>query len=104
MLVFTVVAFAVTWMFDASVEAQGGAYATGVLFDDVRLGGGDTAHWPTRRRNLWLAMTVIFTYTTFANIVERLEGIKIASFFIMSIIVTSMISRLSGPCASTPCA
>jgi hypothetical protein len=81
-------------MFDASVDAQGGAYATGVLFLMTSASVAVTiAHWRTRRRNMWLLMTAIFTYTTFANIVERPEGIKIASFFILSIIVTSMISR-----------
>ncbi|MEU1165534.1 amino acid transporter, partial [Streptomyces sp. NPDC005921] len=30
-IVFTLIAFLVTWIFDASVDAQGGAYATGVL-------------------------------------------------------------------------
>jgi hypothetical protein len=93
-LVFTAVAFAVTWMFDASVDAQGGAYATGVLFLMTSASVAVTiAHWPTRGRNLWLLMTAIFAYTTFANIVERPEGIKIASFFILAIIVTSMVSR-----------
>jgi hypothetical protein len=93
-LVFTAVSFAVTWMFDADVDAQGGAYATGVLFLMTSASVAVTiAHWRHRRRNVWLAMTAIFTYTTIANIVERPEGIKIASFFIASIIVTSMISR-----------
>jgi len=93
-LVFTVVAFVVTWMFDADVDAQGGAYATGVLFLMTSASVAVTiAHKKHRRRNIWLAMTCIFAYTTFANIIERPEGIKIASFFILSIIVTSMISR-----------
>ena len=93
-LVFTAVAFGVTWMFDASVDAQGGAYATGVLFLMTSASVAVTiAHWRTRRRNMWLLMTAIFAYTPSANIVERPEGIKIASFFILSIIVTSMISR-----------
>ena len=30
-VVFTVIAFAITIIFDANVDAQGGAYATGVL-------------------------------------------------------------------------
>jgi hypothetical protein len=93
-LVFTVVAFVVTWMFDADVDAQGGAYATGVLFLMTSASVAVTiAHKRHRRRNMWLVMTAIFAYTTIANIVERPEGIKIASFFILSIIVSSMISR-----------
>jgi hypothetical protein len=93
-LVFTAVAFAVTWMFDADVDAQGGAYATGVLFLMTSASVAVTiAHWRHRRRNMWLAMTAIFAYTTVVNVVERPEGIKIASFFILAIIVSSMISR-----------
>ena len=93
-LVFTAVAFAVTWMFDADVDAQGGAYATGVLFLMTSASIAVTiAHWRTPKRNMWLAMAAIFVFTTVANIVERPEGIKIASFFILSIIVSSMISR-----------
>jgi hypothetical protein len=93
-LVFTAVAFVVTWMFDADVDAQGGAYATGVLFLMTSASVAVTiAHWATPRRKLYLAMTLIFVYTTGANIVERPEGIKIASFFILAIIATSMVSR-----------
>jgi hypothetical protein len=38
-------------------------------------------------------ITAVFLYTTGANILERPDGVKIASFFIAAIIVTSLISR-----------
>jgi hypothetical protein len=38
-------------------------------------------------------MSLIFIYTTLVNIVERPEGIKIASFFIIAMVVSSLISR-----------
>jgi hypothetical protein len=37
----------------------------------------------------------VFAYTTIANIFERPEGIKIASFFIAAIVITSLISRVT---------
>ena len=39
-------------------------------------------------------ITLIFFYTTIANIIERPDGIKIAACFIGFIVVTSMISRI----------
>ena len=36
----------------------------------------------------------IFLYTTVVNIVERPDGVKIASFFIGMIVVTSLLSRV----------
>jgi hypothetical protein len=52
------------------------------------------ANWRHRRRRwLYLLMTVVFAYTTAANIVERPEGIKIASFFIAAIVFSSLLSR-----------
>jgi hypothetical protein len=47
-----------------------------------------------RERFFFLAITIVFVYTTIANIIERPEGIKIASFFIMTIVGTSLISRV----------
>jgi hypothetical protein len=43
--------------------------------------------WP------FLLISVVFVYTTVANIVERPEGIKIASFFIAATIIVSLASR-----------
>jgi hypothetical protein len=96
-LVFTAVAFAITIIFRADVDAQGGAYATGVLVVILSAGLAVTLSARRRRDRRALArfgvITLVLAYTTIANIFERPEGIKIASFFIGTIIVTSFISR-----------
>jgi hypothetical protein len=48
-----------------------------------------------RRPHGWafLVISLVFVYTTVLNIIERPEGIKIASFFIASIVITSFVSR-----------
>jgi hypothetical protein len=40
-------------------------------------------------------ITLVFAYTTIANVIERPEGVKIALFFIAAILVTSLISRVT---------
>ena len=95
-LIFTLIAFVVTLAFAADVTSQGGAYATGVL---VLMGSAALAVTLAARRAQkewrgYLLLTVIFGYTTLVNIVERPEGIKIASIFIVIIIVMSMTSRV----------
>jgi hypothetical protein len=95
-LIFTAVTFLVTILFNADVTVQGGAYATGVL---VLMGSAalavTLAGW--REGRPWfgyMLLTVVFAYTTAVNIVERPDGVKIASWFIVTIIITSMISRV----------
>ena len=39
-------------------------------------------------------ITLVFVYTTIVNIIERPDGVKIASWFILTIIGTSMVSRV----------
>ena len=95
-VIFTLITFVVTLAFDADVEAQGGAYATGVL---VLITSGALAvaimKWQQRSQVVqYGAIAVIFFYTTFVNMSERPEGLKIASFFIVTIIITSLISRV----------
>jgi hypothetical protein len=93
-LAFTLIAFVVTILFDADVDAQGGAYATGVLFLMSSASLAVTlANWRTRWRWVYLPMTLVFVYTTALNVAERPEGIKIASGFIGAIIVSSLVSR-----------
>ncbi|HEY9696063.1 MAG TPA: amino acid transporter [Trichocoleus sp.] len=97
-LVYTAIAFAVTILFNASVEAQGGAYATGVLvlMSSAAFAVTLSAH---RRQSgtgviTFGIITIVFVYTTIVNIIERPEGIRIAAFFIGTIIFTSLVSRV----------
>ncbi|MBO0797437.1 MAG: amino acid transporter, partial [Blastocatellia bacterium] len=94
-LVYTAIAIAVTIIFRASVVDQGGAYATGVLVLITSAGVAVTlSSWREGlMRYVFLLIALIFGYTTIVNIYARPEGIKIASFFIGSIIIVSFISR-----------
>jgi hypothetical protein len=97
-LVLTGVAFLITWVFSADVNAQGGAYATGVL---VLMSSAAVAVTLSARkagqRGRAIAFAVIagiLLYTTGANVVERPDGVKIAGCFIAAIVVVSLVSRL----------
>jgi hypothetical protein len=95
-LVFTTICFAVTIIFKADVDAQGGAYATGVLVlmtsaaIAVTISTWRGGHWT---KWAFLFISLVFAYTTITNMIERPDGIRIASFFIFSIISASFISR-----------
>lgn len=103
-ILFTLIAFGVTLIFKANVEAQGGAYATGVLV--LMTSGGVAVVLSLRRmvqakiQQAKMAMigfgvvTVIFAYTTIVNIVTRPDGVKIAAFFVAFIVILSLISRI----------
>jgi hypothetical protein len=98
-LILTAGAFIITIIFRASVDAQGGAYATGVL---VLITSAAVAVTLAARhaRQRWLTIafglvSVIFIYTTAANIFERPEGVKIASVFIAAILLVSLASRFA---------
>jgi hypothetical protein len=93
-LVFMMTAFAVTILFRANVDAQGGAYATGVLVLITSAAFAVTiSAWSTWRRWAFLFIALVFVYTTTLNIYERPEGIKIASCFIAAMVTTSLVSR-----------
>jgi hypothetical protein len=97
-LVLTAVAFVVTWAFDADVDAQGGAYATGVLalITSAAIAVTLAARQAGQRRLTvaFAAIAVVFVYTTVVNVVERPDGVKIAACFIAAIVVVSLVSRL----------
>jgi hypothetical protein len=95
-IVITAIAFAVTFIFNAEVDAQGGAYATGVLV--LMTSAAIAVTLAVRRKQgnwyIYLVIALIFTYTTIRNIHERPEGIKIASLFILTIVLASLVSRV----------
>ncbi|MBT1004108.1 amino acid transporter [Paenarthrobacter sp. DKR-5] len=97
-LVFTVIGLLITVIFNASVDAQGGAYATGVLVLMTSAAVAVTLSARRRRqsgRTLGFgAIALVFVYTTIANIIERPEGIRIAAIFIVGIILISFLSRV----------
>ena len=97
-LVFTAIAFLITIVFQANVDAQGGAYATGVL---VLITSASVAvtlsalHKKQRKRTVGFAIvSLVFLYTTVANVIERPDGIRIAALFIIGILVISVVSRV----------
>jgi hypothetical protein len=92
---FTLIAFYVTWVFKADVDAQGGAYATGVLFLMTSASVAVTiARWKTPARIAYLLMTIVFVYTLYENVRHRPEGLKIASIFTVAIVAASLGSRV----------
>jgi hypothetical protein len=87
----------ITLVFRADVNAQGGAYATGVLvlMSSAALASA-VSLWKEHSFALSLycwGVVMVFAYTTGANIVERTDGIIIATFFILFILFVSGISR-----------
>ena len=97
-LVFTAIAFLVTWVFDANVDAQGGAYATGVLVlmtsASVRRHAVRRAAEPARQALGFAVIAAVFVYTTIANVIERPDGVRIASLFIVAISRCPCTSRI----------
>ena len=85
-LVFTGVAVLITWLFDANVDAQAGAYATGVLA--MMMSAAFAVTVSARRRGSRVGtvgfglVTLILVYAFFDNVVEKPDGIVISLAFI----------------------
>jgi hypothetical protein len=102
-LLFTAINLFITIFFNADVEAQGGAYATGVLvlISSACVASVIDTYRERRGKNivlripwLFILITIVFFFTTGANMVERPDGIKIASWFIVSVVIASFVSRV----------
>jgi len=97
-LVFTAIAFTITVLFKADVDAQGGAYATGVL---VLITSASVAVFLSAKRKRqrkraigFAVIALVFVYTTVVNVVERPDGVRIAGVFILGILTVSIVSRV----------
>ena len=98
-LVYTAISVGITIAFGADVNAQAGAYATGILammvsgavavtISAVRAG--------QRRAGAGFGvLTLVLLYALVDNIIEKPDGIAISAVFIAGIIVVSLISRIS---------
>lgn len=103
-LVLLAIDVIVTLVFRASVTAQGGAYATGVLVLMLSAAVAVTVSlWheaSLKEFRLYLRcfyfflVALVFLYTTIANIIERPDGAIIASIFIFLLLTASAMSRI----------
>jgi hypothetical protein len=97
-IVYTAIAVVVTIIFAAGVDAQAGAYATGVLAMMTSAAFAVTlSSWRRGSRLGMLAfgvVTVVFVYALVANEIQRPDGLMIASFFITAIVFISLVSRV----------
>ena len=105
-MVLFAISVIVTIIFKANVEAQGGAYATGVLAlmlsaaiavaialrkksEDPRIGGE-----PNKLlSNYFWVVAAVFAFTFVDNVIERHDGIIISGIFILFVLVVSALSR-----------
>ncbi len=97
-LIYVFICFAVTVAFRADVDAQAGAYATGVLavITSATIAVTLAARRSKQRRATiaFGAIALIFIFTTAVNIIERPEGLGIAVIFIVAIVAMSLVSRV----------
>ena len=98
-LVYTAISILLTLAFQADVNAQAGAYATGILAMMVSAAVAVTISAARRRQRRaalgFGVLTVILLYALAANVVEHPDGIVISALFIAAIIAVSLASRLT---------
>jgi hypothetical protein len=97
-LVYTALAVLITIMFEADVNAQAGAYATGILAMMVSAAFAVTI--TVRRQRSASAVlgfalvTLVLAYALVANVIEKPDGIMISLGFIAGILAVSLVSRV----------
>ncbi|MFI2714292.1 amino acid transporter [Micromonospora sp. NPDC018662] len=98
-IVYTLISVAITVAFRADVNAQAGAYATGILAMMVSGAVAVTISALRGRQRRatagFAALTLVLVYALVANVIEKPEGIAISGLFIAGIIAVSLVSRVS---------
>ena len=98
-LVYTAISILITIGFNADVNAQAGAYATGILAMMVS-GAVAVTISAIRKKQRGAAvgftvLTLVMLYALAANVIEKPDGITISAFFILGIVAVSLVSRVS---------
>ncbi|MGW5852064.1 amino acid transporter [Streptomyces sp. NPDC055254] len=98
-IVYTALCIVITIAFNADVDDQAGAYATGILAMMVSGAFAVTVSVARHRRRVptigFGLLTAVLLYALAANIIDKPDGIVISAFFIAGIIIVSLISRVS---------
>ena len=96
-LVYTAISIVITIGFDADVDAQAGAYATGIL---AMMVSGAVAVTISAIRDEqrpatigFTVLTVVLLYALVENVIAKPDGITISGLFIAGIVVVSLVSR-----------
>ncbi|WP_041842942.1 APC family permease [Actinoplanes friuliensis] len=98
-LVYTLISIIITIAFGADVDAQAGAYATGILA--MMVSGAFAVTVSTARRHKRLPaigfglLTAVLFYALAENVIDKPDGIAISGLFIAGIIAVSLTSRVS---------
>ena len=97
-LIYIAISVVVTIIFGADVSSQAGAYATGVLamMTSAAFAVALSARREGSKRGTFAfgVVAIVFAYALVANEIQRPDGIVIALFFIVAIILTSVVSRV----------
>ncbi len=97
-IVYTLVSIIITLAFGANVDAQAGAYATGILA--MMVSGAVAVTLSAVRKGQAGAsfgfgiLSLVLLYALVANIIEQPQGIAISGLFIAGIIIVSLSSRI----------
>jgi amino acid transporter len=98
-LVYTAISVLITIGFNADVNAQAGAYATGILAMMVSGAIAVTISAIRRKQRRasigFTVLTVVMLYALAANVIGKPDGITISGFFILGIVAVSLVSRIS---------